>query len=358
MSRGRRWIGRVALSLVTLGLGLAAAEGSYRWVKASEDAPDGGDDDWRRRYNRMNETIYRRSEVPGLIYEPAPGACVAMEYGQACFDAHGMRDDRPHAIEPAPGRTRVAIAGDSIVWSEFLPVHASLPRRVQQALGDDYEVLPFGVSGYDTTQEALWYQARIASFRPDVLVVVWCMNDMLTMSGPFEEWATEAEHARKDDQERYLDRVAPIRRETIDAIVARHEEQAILRIAARAWGIVERWSFDRNYDDQYLVMARSEERRRPSLEAIGRLGAAGPAKRLFVISPVLESFRDYHWRPIHDLVREAAERAGFVVLDPLDAWRGVHDESDMRVSGDNLHYDESGNRIFGSEIAEAIRRLP
>ncbi len=111
----------------------------------------------------MNETIYRASSIEGLVYEPTPSSSVEMEYGAAGFDAAGMRDDEEHALAPDPARTRVAIVGDSIVWSEFLPVWDSLPERVEEALGRErYEVLPFGVSGYDTTQEAIWYEHAAA----------------------------------------------------------------------------------------------------------------------------------------------------------------------------------------------------
>ncbi len=47
----------------------------------------------------MNRTIYRRADDPALVYEPNPGASVPMSYGDAGFNAAGMRDDREHARE-------------------------------------------------------------------------------------------------------------------------------------------------------------------------------------------------------------------------------------------------------------------
>src|SRR5262249_24936879 len=151
------------------------------------------------------------SADPALIYEPVPGASATMEYGAAAFDRGSMRDDREHAPQP-DARVRIAIVGDSLVWSEFVSLADSLPRRVGAALGPRYEVLNFGVTGYDTTQEAAWYEHTVRAFHPQIVVVVHCMNDEMIMSGPFERYATPAEHARKDAQDALFDRVAPVRR--------------------------------------------------------------------------------------------------------------------------------------------------
>jgi hypothetical protein len=94
---------------------------------------------------------------------------------------------------------------------------------------------------------------------------------------------------------------------------------------------------------------------RPALNALASDILADGAKPLLLISPVLEAWDDYHWGAIHEWVRETAEDAGFTVIDPLDAWRGAHDPEELRISGDNLHYDGSGNRVLGRTIADAVR---
>ncbi|HJL18758.1 MAG TPA: GDSL-type esterase/lipase family protein [Sandaracinaceae bacterium LLY-WYZ-13_1] len=364
MSGARKGLARGALAIVSLALTLGAAEGIYRWKTAAEDAPGGGDDEgyqeWRRRYRHMNETIYARSDERALIYEPVPGASVPMEYGPAAFNEGAMREDREVSPEPPPDTTRVAMIGDSLVWSEFLPVHDSLPRRTEEALGEGWEVLNFGVTGYDTTQEAAWYERAVRPYHPDVVVVVWCMNDMMIMSGPFERFADDEERARKDAQEALMARVAPVRRETIDGVLEQRERDATFKILARALGIWERWRFDRDYDDEYLVAFRQPERRARAARAIRRLGAllrADGVPGLFVISPVLEAWDAYHWGSIHDFLRGEAEAAGLTVLDPLPTWRADERESEMHVGGDNLHYDQSGARVFGRTVAPALEAL-
>lgn len=79
----------------------------------------------------MNETIYRRSDDANLVYEPTPSSQVEMEYGTAGFNAGSMREAHEVSLEPNSDR-RVAIVGDSLVWSEFLPVHEALPQRIDE----------------------------------------------------------------------------------------------------------------------------------------------------------------------------------------------------------------------------------
>jgi lysophospholipase L1-like esterase len=342
--------------LGTFIVGLGVAEGVYRVHLSSADGP-ADDPEWRRRYRHMNESIYRRSDDPELVYEPVASSSVEMEYGTAGFNAARMRDDREH--EPLNGALpRVAMLGDSLVWSEFVSIGDSLPRRVEEALDGSAEVLGFGVTGYDTTQEARWYEVAVRPFRPDVVVLVWCMNDMQIASGPFERYATPEESREKDQQDTFFAREAPVRRETIDDVLSRRERDAPLRLLARALGLWERHRFEADYVDEYLIAERSPERRARTHAAIARLGEAIRAdgsEAVLVISPVLEAWERYQWDALHAFVKREGTSAGFAVVDPLETWRSREDPFALRVHGDNLHYGVHGNEVFGRAIATAVR---
>lgn len=352
---------KLALALVSFVISLGLAELGYRWWTAPDpDAPDGTDHEWRRRYNRLNETLYMRSEIDALIYEPRPDSEVEMEYGVARFNAAGLRQDFMPA-EDASDVVRVAVVGDSLVWTEFLETEHTLPSKIGDALGSGYEVLNFGVSGYDTTQEVAYYEHRVRPFHPNVVVVVFCMNDMMIMSGPYERHATDAEKERKHAQDRLLDDRAPVRRETLDWVLAQEEEEATFRTLSALGAHFRRWSFARNYIDEYLVMLNEEDRVetfRTAVRRVGELIREDGARAIFVISPVLDAWDDYHWDPIHDEVGHTARLAGFEVVDPLEGWRDEITPDEIRIWGDNLHYNRGGNALFGETIAEVIEEAP
>jgi hypothetical protein len=243
------------------------------------------------------------------------------------------------------------------VWSEFVALEGSLGRRTREALGDGWDVLPLGVTGYDTTQEARWYERVGRPFSPTAIALVWCMNDLMIMSGPFERYANDEERARKDAQEALIEREAPVRRETIDGVLAERAREASIKVLARALGLFARWRFDDEYVDEYLVMFRQTEHRLATRRALRRLGRAigdDGARPILVISPVLESWDRYHWGRIHAFVREAGEEAGFTVVDPLSRWRDEHSPEELRIGGDNLHYSPNGLRVLAQTIAGAL----
>lgn len=358
MSSVRRLLKRATLVLVSFVVTFAGAEGIYRVVTASGDG-GGGDDDWYQRYRTMNETIYMRSSVEGLVYEPRPSSAVEMEYGIAGFDAQRRRSDGTARPAPEGERVHVAMVGDSLVWSEFVSVADSLPAQTELALGtDEFRVSNFGVSGYDLREAALYYERRVRPHAPDIVVVVFCMNDLFIASGPFGRFGTEDELALKDEQDRMFDRVARVRRETLDGVAQTEEREASLKLLSRLRAIYRRATFDAHYVDEYTIAANDAARLERMAAALSRLGGAiraDGAAPVLLISPILESWDRYHWAAIHEAVEAAGLEAGFSVHDPLEDWRGAMDLVDLRSPGDNLHYSERGNRVFGGVVAEAVR---
>lgn len=337
-------------------MAVAGAEGVYRAFLAP-DGGAGGDDAWYQRYRHMNETIYMRSEIEGLVYEPRPESVVEMEYGVAGFDAERRRWDGAPA-EPPRDRTRVALVGDSLAWSEMVSVSDSLAAHLEDRLGAEaYEVSNFGVSGYDTREEAIYYEHRVRPHHPAIVVVVYCLNDLFMASGPYGRFATDEERALKDEQDRMFDSVARVRRETLDGVAQTEEREATFKLVAHLAALYRRATFDDHYVDEYTIAAADParlERMRASLSRLGAAIRADGAVPVLIVSPILESWRRYHWTSIHEAVREAGEAAGFSVHDPLDEWRDTEQFEDLRSPGDNLHYGPQGNRTLARFVAHAV----
>ncbi len=348
---------KLALFCGATVLSLALAECAFRVYRARESK--GSDDAWRNQLHRMNATIYRRSDDPTLVYEPAPNTSVPMPYGPASFDGQSMRDDREHTLAPEPGRTRVALVGDSLVWGEELVVEKTLPKALERALGaSTWEVLGFGVTGYDTVQEDEWYRREVRAFHPAIVVVVYCMNDVFIASGPFNRWATPEELRAKDEQDALVETLAPVREETIEDVSRREEAHAFFRLFARARTIWRVRSYERDpaYTDEYLLLYGREEKFDRMTGALARLAGdirEDGASAHLVISPILRSWNRYHWGALHERVAEAARARGFVVHDPLATLRASHRPEEVRV--DSLHYNATGTEALAAFIARELQ---
>lgn len=353
----RAALARLALVAASTAASLGLAEGVFRAVQAQRPAPQ-DDRAWRDRIRHMNETIYRRSDDPALVYEPVPGASVEMPYGTAGFNRAAMRDDREHTEAP-DGRLRVAMLGDSIVWGEEVALGDTLPRAVERALGGRAEVLNFGVTGYDTAQEAVWYGRAVRRFRPAVVVLVYCLNDAMLMSGPYNRFATPEESARKDAQDALWDRLRPVRAETLESVGERETRSARWRTlaAARGWLRAQTYARRADYTDEYLLSHAQTDRRERVRGALAALGAElrrDGVRGVLVISPVLRAWEAYPWRGIHREVGQWARAAGFAVIDPIERWRGAERAESLRLPGDALHYGPAGNARLGRVIAAAL----
>src|SRR5262249_40263547 len=93
----------------------------------------------------------------------------------------GLRD-RTFAIPKPPGTWPVLGLGDSIadgVGVEPGETFAKVLERRLDRPGRRVEVIDAGVLGYTAYNEMEYYRARGRDFRPDVVVVAFCMNDVV-----------------------------------------------------------------------------------------------------------------------------------------------------------------------------------
>ena len=350
---------QLTLAAMSTVLSLSVAECAFRVHLHLAGVNTRTDDAWRQRLRHMNAIIYRRSDDARLIYEPSPGQQVAMPYGTAGFNAAAMRDDHDHPEQPDQ-RLRVAVLGDSITWGEDVALADSLPRQLEVAMNPARtEVLNFGVTGYDTGQEAAWYERAVRRFHPAVLVLVYCLNDTMIMSGPYNRYATPDEAQRKIDQDALFDQIAPLRAETLDDYFHRREHDAVFALFARARSLygAARYARSDDYTDEYLIAFAQPDRvarMRDSLRAVASAVIADGARPHLVISPILRDWRHYHWRGIHAEVTRAARGAGFAVHDPLDGWQRSESADSLRLPGDSLHYGAAGNRVLARYIAARL----
>jgi hypothetical protein len=167
-----------------------------------------------------------------------------------------------------------------------------------------------------------------------------------------------AAQARLAEERAWLDRVAPVRNETVQRLwwAERGGEGSQLLAAGRH---LLRWhrlfSVPGGYTDDYLLSAHDPARVARTDRALRGLAAdiqADGAVPVLLLSPALYWWHRYPFGPIHAHVRAVAEDAGFAVMDPLPEWRGT-DPAPYRFPGDNLHYTPEGMRRLAAFTARS-----
>lgn len=191
---------RLALKLVAVVLGmsfaLAAAEVGVRVLGIEPTL------------NVVAYENFRRSENPQLRYELVPGS---PDGRRLKISSAGLRD-REYSIAKPAGTFRIAMVGDSVTFGLGCPraqTHPKFLERFLRALrtpeAPKFEVMNFGVTGYNAREIAATLRNRVAPFRPDLVVWAYVANDPQAFS-----MEMEAIESLERDSRAYLDRLRSI----------------------------------------------------------------------------------------------------------------------------------------------------
>lgn len=172
---------RVTMVLVSLAFGLLVAEGILRVVTKYELIeslkPFGEYMNYAdRRYPVKRNPIFRRSNDPDLGWEAIPGI---HRNGAIRINSAGFRGPE-YAFTAPTGKERLAFIGDSETFGELVPESDTITAKLQAELdrrGLNYEVLNFGVVGYNSEQEWALLRKKVIDYHPDIVVVYYVFND-------------------------------------------------------------------------------------------------------------------------------------------------------------------------------------
>lgn len=99
------------------------------------------------------------------------------------FNRHGLRD-RDHPLQKPPGTFRIACLGDSVTYGHDLRRGQNFTTLLEQYLrqiGVEAEVMNVAIPGWSTLQEAAAYEELVRPYRPDHVILGFCLNDVAEM---------------------------------------------------------------------------------------------------------------------------------------------------------------------------------
>jgi len=186
-SRGtHRRVIAVALILSSVLVGLVLCEAVLRvFVAWSGETNPHSFVSFMRRINaapRDGDSLFCPSADALLGYELVPGTA----RGHIRINSGGFRGPETSCRPPA-GTKRIIVIGDSETFAEKLKEEDTFPGALQRRLNANpgnrrYEVLNFGVPGYNTIQERRLLETKAIHYRPDAVILYYVMNDPATKS--------------------------------------------------------------------------------------------------------------------------------------------------------------------------------
>jgi len=170
---------------------------------------------------------------PALGYRNRPNFS-GWSYGNVRVETNssGFRGSREIAREKKKGTTRIFGIGDSVMFGVVVNEENTflglLQEMLNQGLGE-YEVINAGVGGYSTFQELLFLKKYVIPFKPDIVLVNYGNNDLLSSEDLFG-------HIRAIYRD-YLEKVKKEHGENLnpDELILLEKTARIFRTAPHIW---------------------------------------------------------------------------------------------------------------------------
>lgn len=129
--------------------------------------------------HRRRPYLLRLAKNKYLFYELNPGFDGKIRGVHLKINSAGFRGPE---IKSAKGEgVRIIVLGDSITFAANIQeenTFATLLEKHLKQINPKCEVLNFGVDGYDTCQEVICLESHGLKFSPDIVLVVYCLNDI------------------------------------------------------------------------------------------------------------------------------------------------------------------------------------
>jgi hypothetical protein len=272
---------------------------------------------------------------PELSFVHAPNRSAFLMGAPVSINSHGLRD-REYSEEKPPNVYRVMMLGDSTTfgWGVLEEDTAAkfLERKLNAHLPPGYdkvEVINAGVGNYDTVQEVTYYETRGRAFHPDLVVLVFFINDPEPV--PVEKKGILIDRS-------YLIAFATNR---FDGIL-------------RHMGMRPNWKqyYSSLYDDDRPGFQACKK----ALASLADSTRSNGAKALVAILPELHQINGdtYPFKVAHDKIKSVLATDGVSVVDLIDGLKDHGPEETLWVTPADDHPNAKANDLVSDQLEQWV----
>lgn len=132
---------------------------------------------------------YCLSENKILLYRMKSGNNKWLYATDIHINKQGFRDKD---FDTKLAENKIICLGDSITFAGMLSTEDRYTEKLSKMLGEKYCVYNLGVDGYNTIQEAENLKEYGLKYKPDIVIVVYCLNDIENFCDPIIYYALKA----------------------------------------------------------------------------------------------------------------------------------------------------------------------
>ena len=325
----RRWI--PPLAMITLSVIIFAAIAEMGLRVAFFHSKDFSMEMWKYAVQ-----LKRPVANPQLSFAHVPNGHSFLMGVDVKINSQGLRDYE-YPLAKAPGTYRIMMLGDSTTFGWGLPLEDTAPKVLERQLNEaeaaqerKFEVINAGVGNYDTVQEVTYYETRGRAFHPDMVILVYFINDP-------EPVPTEKKGFLIDRS--YLIAFATNR---FDGIL-------------RKTGSRPTWK--QYYASLYNENQPGFQACKAALHSLASTTRSEGAQLLVALLPELHEINEnYPFTAEHQKIKDVLGPDGVPVLDLIDGLRGHGPESTLWVTPLDDHPSAKANKLIALQLRDWILR--
>jgi lysophospholipase L1-like esterase len=252
----------------------------------------------------------------------------------------GMRD-RNFPIEKLKNTIRIAAIGDSFTFGAGIKnVNDTYPKVLDRELNllnrsNKYEVMNFGIPGYDTLEELKCIKNKALKYKPDIIIMGFVFNDLSNIDPRIKAIEERIEIP-------YL------------GFWLRDISYFYYFLESRVNKLIENIKLKKKYDAAILETYNSsinQNYTRVLYREISNISQQNNITVVMLVFPAMFNLKEYPWTAINDFAREIAKENNFYVVDLLNDYKREGEEK-LRVNKYDAHPNELGQKIAADKILE------
>ncbi|HMD97923.1 MAG TPA: SGNH/GDSL hydrolase family protein [Terriglobia bacterium] len=271
---------------------------------------------------------------PQLSFAHVPNGEAFLMGVDVKINSQGLRDQE-YPLERTPGSYRIMMLGDSTTlgWGVRLEDTAAkiLERQLNEsgaASGRRFEVLNAGVGNYDTVQEVTYYKTRGRAFRPDMVILVYFINDP-----------------------------EPVPTEKKGLLIDR--SYLIAFTTNRFDGILRRTGSRPEWKQYYASLYRDQQPGfqacKASLQSLASTTRSEGTQLLVALLPELHQINEnYPFTAEHQKIKDVVTAEGVPVMDLIEGLRNHGPESTLWVTPQDDHPNAKANGLVAAQLQDWI----
>ena len=251
------------------------------------------------------------------------------------INSQGLRDYE-YPFEKRPGTYRIMMLGDSTTFGWGVPLENTTAKILERNLNNGrttgnkkFEVINAGIGNYDTVQEVTYYSTRGRAFHPDLVVLVFFINDPEPV--PIEKSGV------------FIDR------SYLAALTANRFDGVLRRFGRRP---IWKEYYASLYDDNKAGFQGCKA----ALKSLASLSRNDHSSLLVALLPELHQINDssYPFKTEHQKIKDIMAPERVPVIDLIDSLEGHGPENSLWVTPLDDHPNAKANNLIASQIQDWI----